>query len=847
MRQHWFSGTAVAIALLATSAPMAEAARVPDRRINGIEWFYVFGRQGNRAYGAAEGLAKQVFYVEVPKDLGESVTIRVLDADIQGQHDEQDGKWNTSTKFDVFVGSKLLTSRTITAREPDGTTLELGPFSLNQGDAQGDYVIFRIEAEGLEGNDSNLFAFEVSPSQAQLFTFNPAIRLMSKEGDRMRFFPQIPSGATGIRVWNYDLDPTGGNSVLLTPPGPIGSVRGLQKAFWIENSESAAWAKTDVTVPQEWKGGGRWIYQITKKTQSSANMSMRIEDQHSKPVRIYFTQGEPIQVAEAPVQACNTFEFDASKSFDPDNQKLTYQWNLGDGTTSDQIRTQHTYEKAGDYKVLLTVTDTSTGECRSSMTEQQIRANTLPIAVLDAPGTACAGSTVRLSAAKSTDTSGETLQYAWDLGDGTTAEGAEVTHTYARGGAYPIKLMVDDGQGTACSRVQAVGAIRVNASPIAKANDAIVMCARSAEEPQAVTFSAAGSLDPDNNKLTYRWDFGDGATGEGAKVNHAYKKGGHYTAKLSVDDGSGTGCALSTASVPVTINHAPLARVNQQEVTTCGGEALTFDAGSSSDPDGDVLAYRWDFGDGETGTGAKVSHRYAKGGTYRVSVVVDDGSGLACALSSANVIARANTPPRAVMSAKAQGCVNQALSFDATNSSDPEGQRLTYRWDFGDGATAEGAKAQHTYAKGGKYPVALTVDDGQETACDLAVAKGEASINTPPKAHAGPNSVCCLNAVTAFDASQSTDADGDQLTYRWDFGDGTTAEGAKGQHVYKKIGIYQVRVLASDNSSGACSVSSAGFFAKVEAKPVANMEISSEGKGITPTAGELAADLKQNR
>ncbi|PIQ84349.1 MAG: hypothetical protein COV75_02855, partial [Candidatus Omnitrophica bacterium CG11_big_fil_rev_8_21_14_0_20_63_9] len=92
-------------------------------------------------------------------------------------------------------------------------------------------------------------------------------------------------------------------------------------------------------------------------------MSMRIEDQHSKPVRIYFTQGEPIQVAEAPVQACNTFEFDASKSFDPDNQKLTYQWNLGDGTTSDQIRTQHTYEKAGDYKVLLTVTDTSTGEC----------------------------------------------------------------------------------------------------------------------------------------------------------------------------------------------------------------------------------------------------------------------------------------------------------------------------------------------------------------------------------------------------------------------------------------------------------------------------------------------------
>jgi len=847
MKQHWFLSAGIAIALVGASAPIAEAARVPDRDINGIEWFYVFGRQGNPYFGAAEAQAKQVFYVEVPKDLGGSVTIRVLDADLQGRHDEMDDQLNTSTKFNVFGGQKLLTSRIITASEPDGTTLELGPFALDQGDAQGDHIIFRIEAEGLEGNDSNLFAFEVAPPQAQLFTFNPAIRLMAKEGDRMRFFPQVPSGVTDIRVWNYDLDPTGGNSVLLTPPGPMGSVQGIQKAFWIENSASAAWARTDVSVPHEWAGGGQWIYQITKKTQSAANMSMRFEDQNNKPLRIYFTQGEPVQLAKAAVKACNTFEFDASESFDPDNQKLTYRWDLGDGTTSDQIRTQHTYERAGDYKVLLTVTDASTGECRNSMTEQRIHANTLPIAVLDAPETACAGSMVRLSAAKSSDTVGDQLKYAWDLGDGTTAEGAEVSHTYERGGSYPIKLLVDDGQGTACSRVQMADAIRVNGSPIAKANDAVVMCARSATEAQTVAFSAAGSQDPDNNKLTYRWDFGDGAVAEGAKVNHTYEKGGQYAAKLSVDDGSGTSCAFATASVPVTLNHAPVARVNRQDVTTCGGETLAFDASASSDSDGNPLAYRWDFGDGETATGAKVSHQYAKGGTYRASVTVDDGSGLACALSSANIVAQANTSPHAVIKADARGCANRSLSFDATGSSDLEGQRLTYRWDFGDGTVAEGAKAQHTYAKGGKYPVALTVDDGQGTACSFSVAKGETLINSPPLASAGPNSVCCLNAITAFDASQSTDADGDTLSYRWDFGDGVTADGARGQHVYKKTGTYQVRVIASDNSESACGSSSAGFIARVEAKPVANIEISSEGKDVAPTGAELAADVKRNR
>ena len=300
MNQRWFLSAAIAGALLAAFAPVAAAARVPDRRVNGIEWFYVFGQQGSQKYGAAQEHAKQVFYMEVPKDFAGQVLIRVLDADLQGQHDEVDGALNTSTKFSVYGGLKPLTSRIVPAGEPDGMTLDLGPFSANQGEVEGDLAVFRVEAEGLEGNDSNLFAFDVSPSQAKLFSFTPAIRLMSKEGDRMRFFPQIPAKITGIRAWNYDLDPTGGSSVLLTPPGPVGTARGIQKAFWIENSATASWARTDVTIPEPYLGGGLWIYQITKKTQSAANMSMRFEDQNSKPLRVYFTQGEPAEQVKVP-------------------------------------------------------------------------------------------------------------------------------------------------------------------------------------------------------------------------------------------------------------------------------------------------------------------------------------------------------------------------------------------------------------------------------------------------------------------------------------------------------------------------------------------------------------------
>jgi hypothetical protein len=87
-------------------------------------------------------------------------------------------------------------------------------------------------------------------------------------------------------------------------------------------------------------------------------------------------------------------------------------------------------------------------------------------------------------------------------------------------------------------------------------------------------------------------------------------------------------------------------------------------------------------------------------------------------------IASVNNPPLANPGGPYLGAVNTAIAFDGGGSSDPDGDPLTYAWDFGDGSTSTEAMPSHTYTATGVYDVCLTVNDGtadSEPACTLAV------------------------------------------------------------------------------------------------------------------------------
>ncbi|MDE9364319.1 PKD domain-containing protein [Luteipulveratus sp. YIM 133132] len=139
--------------------------------------------------------------------------------------------------------------------------------------------------------------------------------------------------------------------------------------------------------------------------------------------------------------------------------------------------------------------------------------------------------------------------------------------------------------------------------------------------------------------------------------------------------------------------------------------AASFDASGSSDPDGSIASYAWDFGDGAAaGSGVSPQHTYAAAGSYPVKLTVTDNDGATTVLTrTVTVEKRPNTLPTASFISAEQGLTS---SFDAAGSSDPDGSIASYAWDFGDGTAAgSGVSPQHTYAQGGTYPVKLTVTD----------------------------------------------------------------------------------------------------------------------------------------
>ena len=240
-------------------------------------------------------------------------------------------------------------------------------------------------------------------------------------------------------------------------------------------------------------------------------------------------------------------------------------------------------------------------------------------------------------------------------------------------------------------------------------------------------FDATASSDPDGTVASYAWDFGDGQTGVGATPTHVYQNAGTYTVTLTVTDNAGATSTPATKQVAATkANQAPTAAFT----STVSNLTASLDGTTSSDPDGTVASYAWDFGDGKTGTGATTTHAYAAAGTYTVGLTVTDNQGLASAVTThtVTVTAPANQPPVAAFTSST---TNLTVAVDGSGSSDPDGTIASYAWNWGDGQTSTGATASHAYAAAGTYTVTLTVTDNQG-----ATAQKTATVT--PTAPAGP-------------------------------------------------------------------------------------------------------------
>jgi PKD repeat protein len=146
--------------------------------------------------------------------------------------------------------------------------------------------------------------------------------------------------------------------------------------------------------------------------------------------------------------------------------------------------------------------------------------------------------------------------------------------------------------------------------------------------PLQVAFDGSASSDSDGSIASHAWNFGDSTTGSGATATHTYTAVGTYTATLTVTDNNGaTAARTATITVQAVPNANPTASFTATPTSGKAPLQVAFDGSASSDTDGTIASYQWDFGDSSTGTGATVQHTYNAVGTYTARLTVTDNQG----------------------------------------------------------------------------------------------------------------------------------------------------------------------------------------------------------------------------
>ncbi len=302
---------------------------------------------------------------------------------------------------------------------------------------------------------------------------------------------------------------------------------------------------------------------------------------------------------------------------------------------------------------------------------------------------------------------GAITAYAWDFGDGSTGSGVKPIHTYPDGPKqFTVTLTVTDTQGRMARNATQV---TVNNLPPTADADGPYSC--QVNETIQLNGKCNDPSPVDAATLSCTWaDFSGAALSQPSYICPTTP--GTRTVTLTATDKDGAS-AQSSAIVTVSSVATRLIADADGPYTGTVDSPVTVD-GSGSSPADRITSYEWSFGDGQTGTGAVISHTYAASATYTLVLTVSDGVTQATDMATATIQAAegGNKPPQAVIAVQViPKTSNRCYSFMGGASKDPDGQIVSYAWDLGDQTRRTDKEVEHCYAKAGTYRVILTVTD----------------------------------------------------------------------------------------------------------------------------------------
>ncbi len=461
---------------------------------------------------------------------------------------------------------------------------------------------------------------------------------------------------------------------------------------------------------------------------------------------------------------------------------VAYEWDFGDGATSTDAEAVHDFAGPGTYTVVLLATDEAGNRIRAERVV--VVENLAPTADFTlAPAAPKTTDKVQFTD-QSTDPDGIVVAWHWRFGDGATSTERHPVHRFRGGGEWLVALTVTDDHGVRHTTERLLSVAEVGPQ------------AAFDHDPEASTAAPVQftdqSTDADGIVVAWQWDFGDGGTSTERHPRHRYAAQGDYDIQLTVTDDSGLTHAAQRRIMVV--GQHPTAAFALAPAAPTTADVVQF-TDQSSDPDGEIVAWQWDFGDGEIAADANPEHQYADDGAYEVFLTVTDNDG--ATHTTRRLLRVANVAPLAAFTPEpGTPQTNEAVEF-LEAASDSDGRIIAWLWDFGDGATSTLRNPRHSYDDDGTYRVKLKVidDDG---AAHVAVAE-LAVLNRPPTAafDVEPDEPHFLEDVQFTDTSE--DSDGEIVSWHWDFGDGTGSTDQNPKHRYDEPGTYRVQLTVTDD------------------------------------------------
>jgi PKD repeat protein len=455
---------------------------------------------------------------------------------------------------------------------------------------------------------------------------------------------------------------------------------------------------------------------------------------------------------------------------------ISYNWTFGDGATSTNTNTFHSYLAADTFFVTLKASTSLT--CYEE-TVKRIIVYPQPVIQFSVNDSIQCLKGNRFFFYNNSAILWGTLSYKWNFGDGAISANINPVHPYLTAGSFSVTLKAISNQGCIDSIKKSVAVLP---SPVAAFDvQDTAHCLNKSFVFSNKSHISIGSI------VQHNWKFGDGQSVTSFNSNHNYLNEGIYSVSLSVT--SDQACMDSVSKI-VRAYPMPLASFTVNDSIQCfNGNNFNFNNNSAIQ--WGTLSYLWNFGDGTNSAIKNPVHSYLTDGSFPVALKAISNQG--CCDSISKPVSVLPSPVAAYDVPDTAQCLNNSFVF-SNKSHIPNGSIVQHNWKFGDGQAVTSLNSNHNYLNEGSYTVSLSETSDQ--GCLDSVSKLISAYPMPDASFTVKDTVQCL-LNNSFSFTNTSTISSGTLNTLWKSSDGTNSTLNNYLHSFSGFGIYTVKLLTT--------------------------------------------------